>query len=222
MKKLLLLFLCLPACATAVQNLDKGTVYRRDMELSINKVKYVGIATVPKSMAYEIIASAPSDMDFFIFRTCHREITTEDAGDKRKYVYIPQAEVESIGSCPAEIIGLNTKGKHSFAYITFEDPEKKLPAVLTCNGQVIKANGVSLCQAASALIQDISFDGEALLSDVENDNPACSLSIEKRSKRFEFKMPPGKCFYTFAEVAQPHRRHRLNTFGYGEIILQEN
>jgi hypothetical protein len=225
MKTLTLLLLALTvsyvACSTVQQDVKKDIIYRRDMELLINKAKYSGTGVVPLQRMYEFVASAPNDMDFFIYRTCHREVSTEDAGEKKRYVFVPIEGLETNGACPAELVGLNKKGRHSFGYVAFEESDKKLPANIKCNGVITNSQGTSLCQAAQGLVQEISFQGDAILSDLGNENKSCALDIEKNNKRFEFKMPSGKCFYTFMEVSDPHRRHRLYTLGYQEILLQQ-
>lgn len=214
----ILALLFLTGCSTVSQPLTPNTIYRHDMDLTINKVKYVGIATVPRAFVYEITANAPSDMDFFIFRTCHREVSTEDVGEKSRYVYIPQTGIEE-GACPAEIIGLNKEGKHSFAYVVFNDPEKTLTATVKCNGKVINTDGTSLCQSSASLVQEISFIDEVIMSDAGNAS-GCALDIPKRGKAFQFAMPMDKCIYTFADP-KTNSRHRLFTIGYGEIILEK-
>lgn len=209
-------------CSTAVQSLSPTTVYRADMGVSVNGASSVGVASLPKAAKYDFTFQASDDMDYFVFRTCHREQTSESQPEKVKYSYTPQSPIET-DACPAEIEGLNKKGKHAFAFVAFSEDSKTLPAkTLKCNGATqSNTPGVTVCQAGAGLEQYIEFAGPTVMSDAGI--PACALpDMPHSGTSFTWKMAPGRCVYTFQETADAHRRHRLWTRGYGAIILLGN
>jgi len=212
-------------------NISNEIFYKRDMILEVNGMKGEGVLVVPHASSNAFYVTARGDLDLFTFTTCHREETTEDAGNinervgwvfkrtitkKReiKFNYIP-SPIEAEGGCPVLLGGYEElKGRHSWGMVDFETPDATLPAVLACNGQVIKANGVSICQARVGLIQTITFATEVKVSPA----PGCELGKIAGAK-FEFETPRGQCVFAF--ISPDARIHRLTTLGYEQVLIRK-
>jgi len=216
----ILISVLLGGCSTAHQELNtKDTFYKRAMSFKVNGLQYLGTAVLGKANVYNIEAINGDDIDFFGVRTCHRDYSAEDQGDKSKYTYIPKEGIED-KYCPIELTVFNKKGKHSFAFLIISEPLKTLRSTLTCNGLTTSNYGSSVCQAASGLIQSIEFDNDVIMSDSGDYN--CKLENVKTGKRFEFKVKKGRCVYTFMEQSSENKMHRMSTLGYEDVILREN
>jgi len=240
MKKLLIILFMgylAHSCATASENqkLDSGKFYKRDMIVTVNGKIFEGFAAVPKAEKYDIHVEARGDLDMFIMTSCHKEEQKERAWNVKKTIrsglfgwgrkkidlkrevsfsYYPNS-LERDGDCPMELGGYeNRHGRHSWAFIDFESEKYKLPAKINCNGRVIESNGTTVCQSRNGLIQDIEFSEEATLAD----NNDCKIA-SKKSKRFEFAMPEGKCVLVFA--SKDLKFHKLTLLGYEALLIRE-
>jgi len=228
---LLLPMLFLMGCATIPnQQLDPGTFYKRDMQITVNGVTREGVLVAPRKSSYAFDVVAKGDLDLFTFETCHREEEQEDAGtrgifgiitNKRetKGTYVPAAPIETTGSCVVRLGGYErTQGRHSWAMIDFEDTDATLPAQVLCNGENYHSNGVTVCQSKQGLIEQIAFPVETVVKGSD----ACPMPQAPDGKTYQFKMPPRECVYAFTEVAPlgKQRRHRLTTLGYSAILIR--
>ena len=103
----------LSGCATVFQELEVGTLYRRDANVFINGQEHAGVVVVPQSSTgkYDFIVEPKGSIDLLILRTCHREYVAEKidtgflglGGKKWKYTYYPMPGLEDIGFCPIRI-----------------------------------------------------------------------------------------------------------------------
>lgn len=227
MKKIFLILISLFGCTTVPQKVDPQTFYKRDMKLNVNGFKGEGTLVVPKSKSYSLEVDAKGKLDLFTFETCHREESTESAGEgglfgDRKHVertYVPVFGIEDKGSCVVRLGGYEqAKGRHSWALIDFEDGDTGLPAVLKCNGVEKQSKGVSICQAKEGLLQQIIFPTEVIV------NPPAGCTMERPAdlKTYWFNVSAEECVFNFMEKEEPHREHRLTTLGYKAILIQGN
>lgn len=216
------LLIFLGACSTN-QVLDQSVIYPRDMRIVFEKQKYDGVAVFPKREVYSFEVHAKGNLDLFTVTSCHREVIKEEAGksgwfgEKKKVdvKYRPRKEIEVSAACPIQLGGYEvSKGRHSWAFIDFEDDENKLPGRVVCSGAERVFNGVSACQAREGLIQEISFEVPAKVFSNCDGFPALP------GKLFQFKMQRGQCIYGFKEL-NGGRTHRLTTLGYESILLRE-
>lgn len=205
--------------------------YKRDMILDVAGVKAEGVLVVPISERVPFHITARGDLDLFTLTTCHREETAEDASNvtertgwlfkrtitKKREVKLdfkPTA-LEAKGGCPVMLGGFEEqKGRHSWGLVDFETPEATLKAVLSCNGQVIVTNGVSICQSRASLIQSIKF----LVPVTVSPDPGCEIG-KTSGQEFEFSMPQGQCVYAFLD--KDNNIHRLTTLGYDQILIRK-
>jgi hypothetical protein len=227
----------LSSCSNVAQTIDVEKIYRADIKMEINGRDYYGIAAPPPAAQYKIKLKSAESMDFFVFRTCHREVTKEDVGRRHEYNYVP-TKPEEIG-CPAEIEGLNDDSRHSFGFIFFHEDLTQLPmmlgksvklgetrltqslsARLKCNGDQITYQGVSVCQSAVGLVQTVEFGNPVVF--LKANNARCAMEMKSPGKSFTFSMRSGLCRYTFARAASLKETHAMYTRGYDEIVLMEN
>lgn len=209
----------LTGCASVSQPADPNTFYRREFRIKAAGREGVGNLVLPKQASYQIELSTGGEMDLFTFTTCHREDPKERAGDRVDYTFTPAPGIEDQGGCPAVLGGFEQKkGRHAWGFIDFETDDVSLPAALRCNGRVIAANGVSICESAEGLLQEISFPVAVRVSPA---SVTCDLPKPHEGTTFRYPIPKGECVFAFMELTAPYRVHRHNTYGYQKILLRE-
>lgn len=222
MHKLISALLFLSGCSSITPVLDPRVYYRRDMRLEVNGSKSTGALVVSHSDDYNIEIEAKGNLDLFTFTTCHREETRENAGKggifgNKKRVKINYQPVKGIETeyCPIFLGGYEVKrGRHSWGFLDFEDPDTTLKGVLKCNGKVSEGT-VTVCQAREGLIQELGFAEEVTV------RPKAGCEIGKTSgKVFRYKMNPRECVYAFKSGYDEVHRH--TSIGYEEILIRED
>jgi hypothetical protein len=217
--------LLLNGCAGVPQTLDRATIYPRDMVIVADGVRYDGVAVLPRKESYALEIHAKGSLDLLTMTSCHREESREKAGksgwfgDKKRVemTYTPAKGLEDQAACPLQFGGYEiSKGRHSWAFIDFQDNENKLPATLSCNGWKSSAQGVSVCQAREGLTQRIEFLGPTKVYTTQG----CDVFPQKLGQAFTFPLVVGECIYLFKEVAGS-RTHRLTTLGYQSVIVRQ-
>lgn len=211
----------LPVKKEEPQSRSLDDFYKRDLEVCFEGSCGEGVLVVPKKASYNFKIKSKGALDLFTFSTCHREETQEAVGGgwfgsdkKMDGTYIPMAGIET-EYCPAYIGGYDKKGMHSWGFIDFETDEAKLPAVLMCNGDRVKSNGVSICQSKAGLIQEIRFEKPVT---VEFDAAKCKLPKSEDGKIFRFEQPRGECVLAF--FSAEGNVHRLTLLGYDKIMIR--
>lgn len=201
--------------------------YRKSLKFEVDGKTYSGVAVLPRKSWYDIIIMPEEKMTYYIFQTPHRDIPVdkpETGWFNKKYTYkfIPQVGLEDRGFSPLEIAALNKDQEaDSFAFIEFQDarPEISLEGNLMCNGEFIyKAPGVSLCQTAKGLIQEIYFNQKVLIESVDN---GCEQPSTEDGYRWRIKASEGECPYYFT-AREKHANgerlsHRLTMIGYTKV-----
>lgn len=228
MKKLMILIgLYLGGCASISQDLDPKVYYKHDMMLTVNGVNALGVAVAKRMPEYKITITSQEDMDLLQVSSCSQDIDRANAiktgwFGKRTFTftYTPNS-VERESGCMLKIAGYNkAEGKHSWAFIDFEDPKFVLPAGLACNGtEDYRSDGVSVCQTLQRLIMQIWFQNRVLLSDKVLDRCKVKPKVDD-GVHFQFQVAPRECIYEFMEVKAPYRRHRLTTIGYEQVPVR--
>lgn len=219
-----LLALCSCSTLQAVSNkANPETFYKRDMHITVNQTIGDGAIVVPFGTEYHFEVEAKGKLDLFTFTSCHREITREKAGeggifgDKKKVriIFHPVEGFEDTRTCPVELGGYEiSRGRHSWGFVDFEHPSLKLQARVKCNGKDRTTNGVSVCQARSGLIQEISFSEDVRTSP----NPKCPLD-EISPRVYRHKSPEGRCVYAFLG-RDSGQIHRHTSLGYEQILVR--
>jgi hypothetical protein len=205
-------------CTTVSQTPDTAAFYARSMELTVNGKACVGTCVVPYAKQYKMHIEGIGDLDYLSIESCHRKVVLEDQGSDTDWIYTPTDGLELGPSCPVEVVALEKKkARNSFALIDFESSEFTLPATMRCNGEVVKANGVSICQSKFGLIQSIEFPNPVVVHPSEN----CPLDPSKDNRYFEFHLNPKACVYVFLDKAMPARFHKLTTIGYQDRVLEK-
>jgi len=208
--------LLLASCASVDQVLDPEVFYKRDIQIEINGARYEGVATVPKANSYDILLRPKGKADLVLITSCHREYEAEKLKSRFRYEYTPLGGIEDAPACPLQIsVYEKKKGRHSWAFITFEHPNLRLPATLKCNGSVISALGVSACQSKAGLIQRIEFKEEVRVW-----SPVKCQRLGRSRKIFQFEISPRQCQYTFE--TRDGRLHTMTTLGYEGVPIREN
>lgn len=228
----------LTACSTTPQVLDAKIFYRRDLPVTVvyeTKVShpetiptsgsnhFEGSGVLNNATRYTFIISPKGNakMDLLAITTCHREFSGEKLSpgffgkNRYKYEYTPVKGVEDTPQCliRMNVLDANT-GKHAWALFDVQDRETLLPAEVTCNGETVQSNGVSLCQSRSGLVQRITFAEE-----VDFVPSKCPIDAPK-GRVLELKMPMGECVFAF-KGKDSGRIHRLTTVGYEGLLIRE-
>lgn len=225
-----LLFLIFSACSTAplpdyTQNLDQKT-FKHDLLVEINGVRFRGTGVVKKANVYDITVYPTEKIDRIIYQTCHQEQVIDQPptgwiSGKFNFEIKDVPGVSDVNSCSLQIIAMNEdKRVNMFALIEFQDerPEISLPAILKCNGETKSySNGVSICQSAFNLVEQISFSEPVVQKGA---SPMCDVMKSKDDMVFTYFMPKGSCTYYFSSQRKLNGKrisHRLQTLGYSEV-----
>lgn len=220
---ILSLFLFLSCITNKNEKAEPSIYYKRDIQMNINGFDFDGTGVVKKSDKYKFKIKAKGNLDLFIMATCHREITSESAWTKKLFVDKKEASFEFIPNeiefdCPLNLLGAEIiKGRHSWGFVDFESNEYILPAINICNGEKINSNGVSVCQSKQGLIEEIRFEVEVFVSPVEQE---CQTFLSNSGNIFKYNIPENECVYLFVEKQKPHRKHKLSTIGYQDVLLR--
>ncbi len=220
--------LTLFGCANVPQDLNPKTYYRHDMLVTVDGVNAEGVYVAPKKNSYRIAVTSQADMDMLQITSCQRDVTVENAirsgwfKPRRSYIfdYVPTA-VEKEPGCILKLAGLEkVNGRHSWAYIDFQDEKHTLQASLACNGaKEYRSEGVSICQSLQGLYQLIWFQAPVILSSKVLDRCKIPQSVDG-GLHWKFKMQNRECVYTFMEMKPPYKRHRLMTIGYEDVPIR--
>lgn len=219
-KQLAPLLSCLVAglfisCTTASQPIAIDKLYARNVQLEVNGQKIGSSSVVSESKSYKIKMKFPSDIDFLLIRTCHREIAKRPKDNVADFIYEPLS-VETSQACPLWITGVEKDhNQRAFGFIDFESERHKLPGDESCNGRTSSFRGVATCESGAGLFQEIRFSTPV---DWESVDPGCKVMASSDLKKFRFKVPRGTCTFLFYEIAMPNRTARLTTYGYDEIL----
>jgi hypothetical protein len=229
MKYYLILFsIILGACSTgqfdtSYINIDKKT-FKHDLQVDINDEKFIGTGVVKKANVYNVTVYPDEKIERIIYTTCHEEQVIDKPktnGWFKKSISFSLnnvPNVSDVSSCSLEIITLDQESrKNSFATIEFQDErlEVQLPVTLKCNGIIKKyETGVSICQSATGLIQQINFSEPVIQAGATQN---CDVMKSIDDKTFTFAMPQGNCSYYFGaqrKVGGKRVLARLQTIGY--------
>lgn len=223
--RLLLFVLMLAGCTDVNHIADTAVIYKKDVKISEGGTEHYGVAVLPAKSRYELSLTFAGQLDLFTFRSCHREVTQEDAGGGKifgkknqvSFTYAP-VDIEALKTCPVTIEGHEAeKGRHSWAYIDFETPLETLPAVAVCNGTRKQYRGVSICQSLSGLIQRIIFTKKVTAYSTDG----CPTALTTNGEVFDIIVGRGVCEYSFRAIEEPRDFHRHTTLGYDEIMVRK-
>lgn len=217
MRLILPLFIALMSCASAPSPASDGKIFRRDMPIEVDEVKYVGgVYVLDHAPSYKLTAFPFRKAMVFKASTCHREWVWHDAGKKIEFEYTPQKGLEDKGYCPLELGAFDTKGQHSWAFIDFKNPGETLPGFLGCNGRKADVyKGVSVCQSRAGLVQAIAFDDYTEVFNAQH----CPQPETKDNFLWEIVTGYDRCVYLFR--SDRNEMHRLTIIGYDNIIIRE-
>lgn len=215
----------LASCASVPQELNPKVYYKNDMNLEINGLPYVGAAVVPRAASYVIKIESKADMDMLTITSCHRDeafasVIKNNWWKARRgytYYYTPNLKEQENG-CQLRLGGYEkVNGRHSWAYVDFENPVETLPGLVSCNGNpAYLANGTSVCQSREGLLQLIQFDVPVEMS--QKIDPKCKI-VSADKKTWSFKQPNRECDMVFQSI-DDGRMHRLKTIGYEAIAIR--
>lgn len=207
------------------KELSKHT-YRKQLKFEVDGKTYEGVAVLPRKSSYSITIIPEEKMTYYIFQTPHREIVFDkpDTGwfnKKYTYKYIPQVGIEDRGFTPLEIAALNKDQEaDNFAFIEFQDARQEisLEGNVRCNGEFYKSNGVSICQTAKGLVQEIYFNQKVLIESAQN---GCDDPTSENGWSWRVKASEGECPYYFT-AREKHKNgerlsHRFTLIGYTKV-----
>ena len=219
--------LCTSGCSTLDAPLDPKVYYKHDMILSVNGLSAMGALVAPRADSYKITITSQEDMDLLQITSCARDIDVDGAiksgwfNPKRSYTftYAPNS-VEKQSGCILKLAGYNKKeGKHSWAFIVFQDPKFTLPSGVSCNADPdYRSDGVTVCQTLQHLVAQIWFQSRTVLSDKVLER--CKIPASKDGLHYVFPVANRECVYEFMEMKAPYRRHQLITVGYESVPIR--
>lgn len=223
--RLLLFVLMIAGCTDVSHVAETSVIYKKDVKISEGGTEHYGVAVLPAKSRYDFTMTFAGQLDLFTFRSCHREVTQEDAGggkifskkNQAGFTYVP-VDIEALKTCPVLIEGYEAeKGRHSWAYLDFETPLETLPAVTVCNGNRKQYSGVSICQSLSGLLQRVVFTRKVTGYTVDG----CPSPITTNGEVFDIIVGRGVCTYSFRAIEEPRDFHRHTTLGYDEIMVRK-
>jgi hypothetical protein len=232
MKLILLFILLLIGSCVTQQKLDPMVYYKKDLMIEYDGEDYYGVAVLPYKDEYKIRIKAHGEMNTFSVVNCHMEKDTANPDGKyflkgRTTIRHKPSPIEKEGDCPLHIAVFNEKKKHGWGFIAFEHPSYTLPAVVHCNGEVEKYNGVSVCSTRQGLKQRIIFSEEVLVghgvSGPSQRSEPCPPILSygsRRGKTFDYKLPSRECSYIFTSIATG-AEHILHNIGHEDSIVRD-
>lgn len=209
--KALLVAIFMQGCTSAT-NVSLDKIYRKEVEINVDGSKAKGVYVAPRRTLYKVRFELPDKPNVVKITTCHRDETFRDVGKKLEYEYKPVIGIEDSGSCLFEMGAFDDTGANLWGMIDFEDTET-LPAIVHCNGELIKANGASICQSKAGLIQAVSFSVHVEVFQKDN----CPKMESEDKMTYVYSMARNKCIYLFFDGTDQHRH---TTFGYDEVLIK--
>lgn len=214
-------------------DLNEKDVYKHDLVLDINGKRINGVGAISIANEYKVRVYPPGNVDRIMWRTCSMENVIDKPDVKTSswfggysyvdFTYKPAFGLDDVNSCALKIEVLEEKKRRNgMALVEFESsrPEASLFSDLLCNGQFSQNKGVSICQSAAGLYQQISFPTPVVIRAVE---PACDVMkpFEGDEKVYQFSIAPSECTYVFvAQGRAPNGKrfeHVLTTVGYTDV-----
>lgn len=211
------------------QPINVDSIYRMDLAINVNGKQGNGVLMAPAAGHYAISIQAPYNLDYFSFRTCHREFAREDIGRSAYNVeYVPIYGLEDRGqdekACVAEIMGASqTNDKDAQAIIDFEDPDGVF-GTAKCNGGLQQGKS-TICQSPHGMMQEIDFEipmraapemSSCAYGELKDEN----FKVTRSGKVFKYTMPLDKCELLFTDL-KGEKTHRHVTFGYQQAFLRK-
>lgn len=204
------------SCATSLtemQTQDTSLYHKREMKIKLNGKKFYGVKVVELENEFKIKGMPESSVEHLTIFTCHREYVEENVGKRFKHE-LTLTKFESMGHCPIQIIGLDKKGAHSWAYIAIRKPHEKMVAKVECNGEAYLARGLSVCQSRAGLKQAITFDEPVK---VNSENDKCINPESADGKNWTYKLSRKECLFVFNKAKEIHRHIAL---GYDRVNIR--
>jgi hypothetical protein len=204
--------------------------YKKDMLVKVDDNEYRGVGVLPLKDKYKITLSPKDKASRILIMNCHREIVVDKPktgwfSNAYTFIFEPLDQVEKGKLCQLEIASLNVETKNSFAFFEFDDsrPEISLQGFVRCNGEYKASRaGVSLCQSAEGLEQQIFFQEKVLIEGVLDN---CNKPESKDGFFWSFVPNRNKCSYYFIsnKKASNGKRmaHRLTAIGYSSIPVED-
>lgn len=213
-----LIVYCLVGCSSmeVKQIADPNTFYKRDMSISVNGRRGIGVVVAPKSLTYKLELQAFGQLDLLTYTSCHRDKDFLNVGGyQHSYEYTPVQGIEAteMGSCPVVLGGYDKpNGRHSWGQVIFEDP-MGLEALVHCNAE--KSVGkTSACQNLEGQITKLDFQERVKAS------PDCEYSLKESAdgKSFTYRMPARECAISFC--TKDMRCHNHFSIGYKQQLVR--
>ena len=212
------IFLILSLLQSCVSDklLDVGKTYRKSLHFEVNGESAKGTHTAKKKNSYHFEISTPQKPNIIKITSCHQERIYVKTGKELSFDYKPHPDIEANNlPCLVEISALEESGKNQWGLIDFQLDTEKLPARVSCNGDIANTKGSYICQSREGLIQEIEFDHDVRVLSPEG----CNKITPDQGKKFFYQTTEGSCFYLFSDPKG--EMYKLVTFGYNEIIIDE-
>ena len=217
------------ACASAPlpdysKNIETKT-FKHDLLVDVNGVRFRGVGVAKKASAYHITIYPTEKVDRLTYTTCSLQNTIDQPktgwfSGKVEFDLNDIPGISDVHSCSLQILAMNEDNRvNMFALIEFQDtrPEISLPATVKCNGDTkYYPDGVSICQTAAGLIEQITF-AESVIQ--KGSSPQCDVMKTNDDKTFTYYIAPSNCTYYFSSQRQINNKrvsHRLQTLGFTE------
>jgi hypothetical protein len=210
--------LALTLCGCTTNSLFPGYIpfdltNRASLPFSVENTSYQGTAVLQRKSSQTINFTIPKGTVKFMITTCSREefFAYPDSSKPFKYIYVPVMYLENLESCLMKVTAITDKGETVTGLIDFTAGEE-LEGELSCNGKVIKSDGVGLCQSRKELIQNIQFKEETVFAA----GKGCPDPVPGYiSTSYNITLKAGFCTYQF--MNKDKKIYRLTTYGYETI-----
>lgn len=217
----------MPGCSTIspVTSAPSGVIYQYDLIGTVNGYAFSGVGVIPYSpTGYDMKIMSKVNVDMLTIQTCSQDFSAQSAIElgwfqsKKGYEYKwTQNDIEKSGSCVVRLGAYNKPDvtQSAWGFLDFEDPSITMPALITCNGSQVYANGVSVCHNKIGLLGAIKFTSEMKW----DSNGKCALTTTD-NMLFTYSMPSNECSIRFMETHSPNRMHRMTLVPYNSTMIR--
>ena len=220
----LVLIICLVLLASTLtgcgamevkQVADPNTFYKRDMVITVNGKKSVGVSVAPRAPSYNLYVQAYGQLDLLTYTSCHRDQDFTGLSRDHTYSYVPVQGIEETATeaCPLVLGGYDKpNGRHSWGQVVFEDPAG-LEATAFCNGERTTGR-TSACQNLEGQISVLEFAKPVKAA------PECDYQLkdEGGGKRWSYRMPARECVAVFC--TREMKCHNHYSIGYKQQLVR--
>lgn len=210
-------------------------VYEADLFGTFDGYGFKGVGVGIPATSHDIKINSPTDVNVMTIQTCHRFEHYEDViktgwfqpNRGFEYIYNEAPGIEDNGTCILRLGAFSKEVGAGEAYgiLIFHNSKYNLPAENICNGVDGGANGTSICQTQSGLLERIKFSSEVTVARPKTDGTGLDGQCQGKfidPTTFEYIMPLGECVIEFMEKNMPYRKYIHLARGFNKTQYRGN